>query len=167
MIWQHIDAHALGHFANGVNPLLVVLLLGAIVWRRKNDAQFAAGRFLLCALLALGAAFVLGRINAALKLWPGFPGDPGRYEFPSGHTCFAVAVATSLYLINRRWLLFVVPLLIAYGLLIVSPPLRYHSWLDVIGAWLLMPPLTLLCHRTGAGTSRDSQSVTMSSEAAE
>ncbi len=152
-----MDAHALRHIANGVNPLLVILLLGAIVWRRKTDAQFAAGRFLLGALLALGAAFVLGRINDALNLWPGFPGDPGEYEFPSGHTCFAVAVATSLCLLNARWLLFVAPLLIAYGVLIVLPPLRFHSWLDIIGAWLLTPPLALLCHKAQLVNRQDAK----------
>ena len=144
-----LDAHALRHIANAVNPLLAALLLSAIMWRRKKDPQFLAARFLFGALLALGAAFVLGRINAALKIWPGLPGDPGHYEFPSGHTCFAVAVATSLWLLNRRWLLFLAPLLLVYGALIVLPPLRYHSWLDVIGAWILMPPIALFCHKLG------------------
>ena len=147
MNWQHLDAHTLKHIANAVNPFLTILLLGAIVWRRKSDAQFAAGRFIFGALLAIVFAFVLGKANSIFKVWTGFPGDPGHYEFPSGHTCFAVAVATSLCLLDRHWLLLVLPLLAAYGALIVLPPLHFHSWLDVVGAWILTPPLALLCHK--------------------
>jgi membrane-associated phospholipid phosphatase len=145
-----IERDILEHLADAVNPLLVVLLIGSIVWRARHDKEFRAGEFFARAVAALVLAFVVGRINGELHLWPGLPSDPAkfRYEFPSGHTCFAVSIATSLYRIHARWLLFVVPLLLFYGALIALPPLRYHAWIDVVGAWFLIPPLTLLAHKT-------------------
>lgn len=146
-LFLELDRSVLHRFANSVNPLLVVLLLGAVVWRAYHDKSFRTGEFIARTLIALLLAFALGRINAALHIWPGLRGDPGSYEFPSGHTCFAASVATSLACLNRRWLWFVVPVLFLYGVLIVLPPLRFHSWLDVIGAWILTPPLAWLVHK--------------------
>jgi len=143
------DAHALRQIAGSVNPLLTVLLIGAIFWRRRVDARFPMARFALCALLAIVASVILGRINEKLRLWP------ADLEFPSGHTCYAASVATSLCLLNRRWLFFVVPLLAAYGALIVH--LKFHVWLDVIGAWVLMPPIAWAIHRTSPGNKLESK----------
>lgn len=154
MTFDLFDKPTLRLIANAVNPSLIILLLAALAWRWRV-AQTAPWQFLGRVVLALLVAFVLGRINEKLHLWPGLPGDRKPYEFPSGHTCFAASVATSLCLIHRKWLLLVVPLLLAYGVLIVVPPLRYHNWLDVLGAWLMVPPLTLLCHRLGCKVKQE------------
>lgn len=148
MIFDALDKQTLRHIANAVNPALTLLLLTAIAWRCSSTRTYP-WLLIVRAMLALLLAFVLGRINEKLHLWPGLSTDRNPYEFPSGHTCYAASVSTSLVLIHRRFLLLVVPLLAAYGALIVLPPLRYHNWLDVLGAWLLVPPLTLLCHRLG------------------
>ena len=131
--------------ANSINPLLVVLFFIVFLWRARSDKSFHSGKFFMRAFLSLLASFVLGRINAELKIWPGLPLDPGDYEFPSGHMCFAVSMAVSLVMLHRRFLFFVVPLLACYGVLIVL--LGFHGWLDVIGAWILMTPLAWLIHK--------------------
>ena len=143
------DARLLDKIADAINPLLTILLIGAIIWRRRADAHFPIAQFFFRSLLAIIAAVILGRINEALHLWPGLPTDRRPYEFPSGHMCYAVSVAVSLVLIHRRWLFFVVPLLAFYGTLIVLPPLSYHSGLDIVGAGYLTAPIALLCHRIG------------------
>ena len=148
MNFEAFDRQALQLIAKAVNPALTVLLLSVLAWRWCL-AGTSPWPFLARVALALLAAFVLGRINEKLHIWPGLPTDRKPYEFPSGHTCYAASVATSLVLFHHRFLLLVVPVLAAYGALIVLPPLRYHNWLDVLGAWLLVPPLTLLCHRLG------------------
>jgi membrane-associated phospholipid phosphatase len=144
----HLDDHALRQLANSINPLLTVLFLVALFQRAfvaRGDRTFHAGECFLRAVLSLIVAFGLGRVNEALRIWPGLPLDPGRYEFPSGHMCYAVSVATSLVMLNRRYLFFVVPLLGFYGALIVF--LRFHGWIDVIGAWVLMTPLAWIIHQ--------------------
>ena len=145
MNFLHLDAHSLRQIANSVNPLLTVVFLVAFFLRVRHDHSFRAGEFFVRALLSLLAGFALGRVNAELKIWPGFPLDPGHYEFPSGHMCFAVSMATSLVMLNRRFLFFVAPLLAFYGALIVF--LKFHGWTDVIGAWLLMAPLAWVIHK--------------------
>jgi hypothetical protein len=141
----NLDAHSLRQIANSVNPLLTVLFLVAFFSRAQRDKTFRANEFFVRALLSLLVGFALGRVNSIFKIWPGFPLDPGHYEFPSGHMCYAVSVATSLVMLNRRFLFFVVPLLDCYGLLIVF--LRFHGWIDVIGAWALMTPLAWIIHQ--------------------
>lgn len=139
------DRELLETTADIVNPLLVVWFLVALVWRARSDKAFRAGEFLMRAFLALLVSFGLGRVNAELEIWRGLPLDPGNYEFPSGHMCFAVSLGVSLALLYRRFVFFVVPLLALYGGLIVF--LGYHGWLDVIGAWVLMAPLAWIIHK--------------------
>lgn len=145
MNFLHFDAHSLRQIANSVNPLLVVLFFVAFFRRASHDKTFSAAEFFVRALLSLLVSFFLGRVNAELKIWPGLPLDPGHYEFPSGHMCFAVSVAVSLVFLQRRFLFFVVPFLAFYGALIVF--LKFHGWLDVFGAWILMTPLAWLIHK--------------------
>ncbi len=141
----HFDDHSLRHLANSINPLLVMVFFTAFFVRFRHDKTFRAAEFFGRALLSLLVAFGLGRLNAELKIWPGLPLDPGHYEFPSGHMCFAVSIAVSLVFLQRRFLFFVVPLLLFYGALIIF--LKFHGWTDVIGAWLLMAPLAWLIHK--------------------
>jgi membrane-associated phospholipid phosphatase len=65
--------------------------------------------------------------------------------FPSGHLTFYLCVATLMFLLSRWTLLVTVPAGICFGWMIVA--LRYHIWLDIYGAWLMAPPVTLLCCR--------------------
>ena len=145
MNFLDLDVHSWKQIANSINPLLVVLFLVAFIWRSYGDKSFRAGGFFVYAFLSLLVSFVLGRVNGELEIWRGLPLDPGDYEFPSGHMCFAVSMAVSLVMLYRRFLFFVVPLLAFYGALIVY--LGFHGWLDVIGAWVLMTPLAWLIHR--------------------
>jgi membrane-associated phospholipid phosphatase len=139
------DKDFLEKIADIVNPLLVVWFLVAFLWRVRTDRSFRGFGFFMRAFMALLVSFGLGRVNGELEIWRGLPLDPGNYEFPSGHMCFAVSLGVSLVLLYRRFVFLVVPLLALYGALIVF--LGYHGWLDVIGAWVLMAPLAWIIHR--------------------
>lgn len=145
MNFLHFDDHSLRQIANSINPLLVVVFFVAFFWRFRHDKTFRAAELFARALLSLLVSFGLGRVNAELKIWPGLPLDPGHYEFPSGHMCFAVSMAISLIMLYRRFVFLVVPLLLFYGALIVF--LKFHGWLDVFGAWILMTPLAWIIHK--------------------
>ncbi len=145
MNFLHFDYHSLRQIANSINPLLTVLFLATFFLRARRDKSFGALSFFGHAFLSLLLSFVLGRVNDTFNIWPGFPLDPGKYEFPSGHMCYAVSMATSLVMLSRRFLFFVIPLLLFYGALMVL--LRFHGWIDVIGAWILMTPLSWAIHK--------------------
>jgi membrane-associated phospholipid phosphatase len=120
--------------ADCINPLLGVVLIGAAFFVLRRHAWL----FLLRAWLAVGLVFVLAHLPRWLHLF-------GERKFPSGHMAFAACVATSLILLNRRWAIALLPLLVAYGVLMMA--LGFHDALDLGAAVVLAVPLTLWCQR--------------------
>ena len=123
-----------------VNPLLAVLLVVAplLAHRATTDGGRQPWQFWLRSVVALLVVYVLAHINRWLHLWP------AHLLFPSGHLAFATCVLTSLALTDRRWLV-LIPFLVVYSWMVVA--LGFHGWLDIGGAWLMSPPVTLLCHK--------------------
>ncbi|MBV9867282.1 MAG: phosphatase PAP2 family protein [Abitibacteriaceae bacterium] len=135
---------AIKHLANLVNPLLFVLLVVApFMATRQRERPVAATRptlwlFLVRAIVGLLVVYVFAHVNRWLHLWP------SHKLFPSGHLAFTASVATSLFLLDRRWLWLMLPLTLIYSAMVVA--LGYHVWLDIFGAWIIAPPLTYICH---------------------
>lgn len=132
--------------ADLVNPALAVWLIW-IALGGSLPTGWNRARFLLQAGGAILLVFVVLHLPRWLHLHRWLSVWPEQGHFLSGHTGFAVAVATSLAVARRRTLWVTVPLLAAYGVLIVL--LEYHVWLDVVGTWMLAPPLALVCFRRG------------------
>jgi hypothetical protein len=129
--------------ADAVNPVLTLWAL-LLLWRharlaRARGEAFAAGRTLGVWVGCILAVYVAAHVNRWLHLWP------GHKYFPSGHLSYALCVVTLGAALERRSLLFTAPLAALYALLIVQ--LGYHDWLDIGGALLLAPALTLLILR--------------------
>lgn len=134
-----LTLHSLKLLANLVNPCFALALLAAIWLPRRDGSGPPPGVFTIRAVVAVLLVFVVAHVNRWLHLWPAHP------MFPSGHMAFAASIATSWFVLARRSLLWTVPLQIAYGALIVY--LGYHVWSDIIGAWIVAPPLTWVCYR--------------------
>ena len=139
--------HRLDTIADAVNPVLIlwavlVLLRHAREWRARGQGLPLA-RTLGVWLLAIVAVYVVAHINRWAHIWPG--PHPIPYRFPSGHESLAACLATLGATLERRSLWLTVPLLGLYSTLIVL--LGYHHPLDILGALVLAPPLTLLVLR--------------------
>jgi len=121
------------------DALIPVMLAILVVTVLSHFARLrVAMKFLLLCAVAMFVTFVLAHINRWENLWSGHPG------FPSGHMTLMTCTFTLLILLNARWIFAAVPLLCIFGWLLVH--LHNHSWLDVIGAALFTPPVTLGCY---------------------
>lgn len=128
------DAHFL---SSAINPLLVVIWLGAVSWDWRRRGVFP-GSYALASVVAVAGTYLIVHGFRWLHLWPGHP------EFPSGHETFGASIGTSLVLWDVKWLI-VVPLLVGIlGVALVRA--HYHDWLDIEGALVVSPVLTWLCH---------------------
>ena len=72
---------------------------------------------------------------AIKEFLPLFYTDGSRDSFPSGHATFAMAMASGMYTINRRWGYFFIALAIVVGVARVFAGV--HWPLDVIVGWLV------------------------------
>jgi membrane-associated phospholipid phosphatase len=124
--------------ATWVNPAFLTLMIVAACTKKLQG--MAVLRFVGRSMIGLILAIALAHINRVLHLWP------RSLLFPSGHVSFVASVATSFILLDFRWAFLTVPFTIGYGLLIVS--LKYHTWTDVMVAFIIAPLVTWLCHRT-------------------
>jgi len=147
---MHFDFRIIGSFhqakqiAGAFNPLLSLFLLAAVANRMRQAADFRAAPFLSRTMLALGATYVIAHLNRWAHLWRAQP------HFPSGHITFALCIAASLGVLNRRYWWLAAPAITLYG------ALGYHSWFDVGGA-LFSPFLTIWIHQStlrGHGKTR-------------
>ena len=127
---------ALADLSSLLNPILLVVLAGFALKRRPPGWQFLS--FIGASAVALLLTFTLAHLNRWMHLWE------SHLYFPSGHTAFLASVLTSIFLLDRRSVLFTVPIALAYGVLLVV--MQWHTWLDGIGALLFAPPVTWLCH---------------------
>ena len=130
-----LDFARLDQIADSVNPLLTLWAL-LVLWRTARDTpRFPLGRTLVSWLLCIGIVFVVAHLNRWLHWWP------GHKWFPSGHLAYATCIATLGAVWEWRSIWLTIPLLGLYSVLVVK--LGYHDWLDIAGAWLLAPTLTI------------------------
>ena len=123
--------------ADSINPLLFIALLGATLCLSRTSHARALrflGRSALAVLLAFIAVKALQRLDWFEAGRAQIDGD-----FPSTHMAVAVSLSTSLFFAARKWLL-LLPMLVFYAWLMTA--LRYHWWIDILGATFIAFPLT-------------------------
>lgn len=133
-----------GHFfwkivADSVNPLLTVAVAMEFFFRIDSGNK---AMFLLRGLASLGLSLLVVHFIRWLHLWPAHP------LFPSGHMTFYTALAASLFLRDKRSLVFTIPLGVFYAWLIVR--LGFHTWIDLLGALVVGSACVLLIGRITA-----------------
>ena len=111
----------LDFLADAVNPLLALALIGAALWLERAKAW----RFLLRAI----AATVLVQQSAKLFQKIGWLGA----HFPSTHFAVALCLATFLALLHRRLIPVALTVAFGYGALMLQQ--RYHTPLEMMGAF--------------------------------
>ena len=117
--------------ADAVNPLLGAWALWAGV-RARSKAYWFGG----LAGIALVWGFMM--VDKTLRLW-------GHWGLDfSGHTATAASIAVTLVALQRRWLLIVAPIVLAYAFLMVH--LAYHTWGDIASSAGVAVVLTGQCH---------------------
>ena len=126
---------SLNFLTNAINAVLLILVTAAPVIFRHPGSFFP---FWLRSAAGLGLAVGLAESGKYFVVWPGHP------SFPSGHETFALSLATSLVIWDRRWLALALPLaaLQAWVLIIA----HFHQPPDVVGSLFVGPPCALLCH---------------------
>ena len=139
--------------ADSFNPLLAILALVAPLIRRPRTFRATA----LCYFstgAAIAMVYVVRAIDAGQQIWAS-----AGLDF-STHSAFAASLTTSIGAFRRRWLTFLVPLLIAYFCLLMI--LRYHGLLDILTSASLAAAVALLIERVstrmGQGDDRESSS---------
>lgn len=117
--------------ADLVNPLLGACALWVGV-RSRSRAYWFGG------LLGLALVYGFMLLDRELSLW-----DRWHLDF-SGHTATAVSLAVTLVAAQRRWVLALAPVLVAYGFLMVH--LGYHTWTEIGSSAAVAVVLTGQCH---------------------
>ena len=127
--------------------LWTVLLFVAPRWSRPRGHR---RRFRVVGLGAALLASLITLIGKLVEVWPGNP------LFPSGHTAYAVTIATLLVALDVRWLRVVVPLLVLSAIALVLS--HYHIAFDIAGGAavglmvaLALRPSTRVDHVPAAG----------------
>lgn len=143
MVLLEMTNQILDAIADSINPGLALLAL-AFPWiNRKAFQNNPKSRWFFWILTFSGLLVVYGIqfMDNTLMIWPYFGLDY------STHTAFAVSVATSLGMVSRRWLPFLIALLTAYAGLMLY--LNYHSLADILTTAVVIALLTGLIHWAG------------------
>ena len=135
----------LAGIADAINPALAMLAL-LVPWIDLEAAHEKDSPWSFWARTLLGLVVVYS-IKFADRLWLDtlFWSPIGIHY--STHTAFAVSITTSLGAINRRWIFFLLPVLVIYAGLMVH--LRYHALSDIWTTALMITPSTWLIHQVG------------------
>ena len=96
-------------------------------------------RFWVPVLVGLGLVYAVLGLDRAFGLWARAGLDY------STHTAFAVVLAVSLFVLDRRTAWFSAALLVAYAWLMLR--LGYHTLPDVLTTAAVLAPLAWSCHR--------------------
>jgi len=115
-------------------PLFLTMV--CLIFIKSMD--FIEKRFVLRSVVALAIAVALAHVNRWLALWPEY------LYFPSGHMTFCLGVSLLLGQLRRWTLAVTLPLLVPFGVALVD--LRFHSELDVMGAFPLVVVVFGLVH---------------------
>jgi len=116
--------------SDAINPIFIALILEEpLLGDRVRAERLRCGLlFWARAILCIAVAVVLTEAGKKYEIWPGHP------NFPSGHTTFATAAATSLVLQRgRRWLWLVAPLALLMGLSLAYG--HWHTPDEVLAGW--------------------------------
>jgi membrane-associated phospholipid phosphatase len=124
------------YFTNWMPIGMTLAFLLALLLVKTPDK----GAFCVRALLALVIAVFLAHVNRIFLLYPPHP------LFPSGHTTLCFGLALSLGMLRPWTLLVTLPLLVVLGVSMVS--LRYHTTIDILGAFPLVLVIYGIVHRT-------------------
>ena len=137
---------ALKILADAVNPALIlaVIVVPLILQRRKP----LPWNFWARAALSIALVYLFAQLDRRLHLWPHFGLDY------STHSGFALAAAISLAFYNRRWLVYLIPLLLFYGALMWA--LKFHSVADMLTTAILIVPMVSAVHWIGSISTRSS-----------
>ncbi|CAA9521373.1 MAG: hypothetical protein AVDCRST_MAG45-2525 [uncultured Solirubrobacterales bacterium] len=122
-------AHQVGslEFYWAIVAELFLPVWAALLWVAPRWSGPDIGRWRFRAV-GFGAALLASLITLAgktLEVWPGNP------LFPSGHTAFAVTIAVFLVGLDRRWLRWVIALLLLLGVALVLS--FFHVIVDIAG----------------------------------
>lgn len=124
--------------ADAVDPLLLLLTLVAPWWTFTPLQGRQRLWFYLAAGIGLSNVYLWQWLDHQFRLWPAVGLDY------STHTAFAVSLIVSLAVLRRSWLWGLVPLLLAYAILMRY--LHYHTFMDVFTTTLAIAPLSYLIH---------------------
>lgn len=123
--------------ANAINPLSVLLLLGAPFVTPRPGRIPRCWQYWGRCVLGVGLAVALAESGKRWEVWHGHPG------FPSGHETFCLAAMTCLAARDLRWLVLGLPLSLLMAWALIAA--RFHTPIDVTGALLTGPGPALLC----------------------
>jgi hypothetical protein len=140
--------------ADSFNPLLAILALAMPLTRRPRTLR-ATALYYLSTGAAIAVVYLVRAIDARQQIWASV-----GLDF-STHSAFAASLTVSIGAFRRRWLAFLVPLLIAYFCLLMI--MRYHGLLDILTSASLAAAVALLIQRVstrmGRADGRESGSV--------
>jgi membrane-associated phospholipid phosphatase len=121
-----------------VNPVLVGIWAGQVL----IDVKDRCPNWLTFAISSFIAVIVTQIANHEFRNMNFMPPND---SFPSGHETFAASVITSLTIRERRWFWLLLPFAFVLGMILVL--VHAHDPIDVVGALVLTPPFTYLCHK--------------------
>jgi membrane-associated phospholipid phosphatase len=120
-----------------INPVLVGVWMGQVLADYRDQKPFWR-------TFCIASIFGVVVTQAANHFFRDSNILPGHNGFPSGHETFAVSIITSMTIRDRRWLWLLTPVAIILATALV---IRHaHDPVDVVGAVILTPPFTYLCH---------------------
>jgi hypothetical protein len=120
--------------ADSVDPLLGLLAVYQL-WRLGRERRLG---FALATLGAIALLAAFNQADRALGWWRAMDLDF------SMHTAVGVSLVTSLVVVDRRWILVGLPILIGYGFLMDH--LGFHGWGDFLTSAPVAIAFTLACH---------------------
>jgi len=150
--------------ADAINPALILAVIVAplIVRRRDNispSRESLPWNFWARAAFSIALVYGFAQLDRQLHIWPNFGLDY------STHSAIALAAAISLAFYNRRWLVYLIPLLLFYGALMWA--LKFHTVADMLTTAILIVPLVFAVHWVGSTAARSSTPVRSSTLADE
>lgn len=119
--------------------VIPLLALATLAWPACVRRPRPRWRFWIPVLVALGSVYAVRGLDRVLGLWASAGLDY------STHMAFAVVLAVSLFVADRRTAWVSAALLVAYSWLMLL--LGYHTPGDLLTTTAVAAPLAWICHR--------------------